>query len=64
MERHDVMYNDFILVGPGEDPLKLREFPNNILEGLKAIAEKEAIFVSRETILAPQKSFPYGKKQA
>ena len=42
------MYNDFILVGPGEDPLKLREnSPNNILEGLKAIAEKEAIFVSR-----------------
>ncbi|NMB27253.1 MAG: solute-binding protein [Tissierellia bacterium] len=48
LERHDVMYNDFILVGPEEDPLKLKEnFPNDILEGLKTISEKEAIFVSR-----------------
>ncbi|MCF6466088.1 substrate-binding domain-containing protein [Clostridium sp. Cult2] len=48
LERHDVMYNDFILVGPGEDPLKLKEkTPDNILEGLKAISENEFTFVSR-----------------
>lgn len=48
LERRDVMYNDFILVGPGEDPLNLKsEHPNNILEGLKALAETETEFVSR-----------------
>ena len=48
LERRDVMYNDFILVGPKDDPLKLKEnSPNNILEGLKAIAENETKFVSR-----------------
>lgn len=48
LERHDVMYNDFILVGPKDDPLKLKESsPDNILEGLKAIAENQSKFVSR-----------------
>lgn len=47
-ERQDVMYNDFILVGLKDDPLKLKEnSPNNILEGLKNIADNETIFVSR-----------------
>lgn len=47
-ERRDVMYNDFILVGPGEDALNLKnDHPNNILEGLKVIANNEATFVSR-----------------
>lgn len=47
-ERHDVMYNDYILVGPGEDPLGLKESnPNNILEGLKTISAEGAVFVSR-----------------
>ncbi len=36
LERHDVMYNDFILVGPEDDPLNLKsDYPNDILEGLK-----------------------------
>jgi tungstate transport system substrate-binding protein len=48
LERHDVMYNDFILVGPKDDPLKLKESsPDNILEGLKAIAENQSKFISR-----------------
>ncbi|NLV75989.1 MAG: tungsten ABC transporter substrate-binding protein [Tissierellia bacterium] len=48
LERLDDMYNDFILVGPGEDPLNLKsEHPNDILEGLKALAETETEFVSR-----------------
>lgn len=47
-ERHDVMYNDFILVGPKEDPLNLKDqSPDNILEGLKAIEDNQATFVSR-----------------
>lgn len=47
-ERHDVMYNDFILVGPKEDSLKLKEnSPNDILAGLATISENQATFVSR-----------------
>lgn len=47
-ERHDVMYNDFILVGPKDDPLNLKEeSPDDILEGLKAIESNNATFVSR-----------------
>lgn len=47
-ERHDVMYNDFILVGPKDDPLKLKEkSPNDILVGLATISENQAEFVSR-----------------
>ena len=47
-ERHDVMYNDFILVGPKDDPLKLKENnPNDILEGLMTIANEKFEFVSR-----------------
>ncbi|NLJ79352.1 MAG: solute-binding protein [Tissierellia bacterium] len=48
LERHDVMYNDFVLVGPADDPLNLKEdSPDDILKGLKAISEKEADFISR-----------------
>lgn len=47
-ERHDVMYNDFILVGPAEDPAGLKTaYGNDILGGLKSIAEQQATFVSR-----------------
>lgn len=47
-ERHDVMYNDFILVGPKQDVLDLRvEAKADILKGLKEIASKKATFVSR-----------------
>ena len=47
-ERHDVMYNDYILVGPNDDPLQLKgAYPNDILEGLKAISAHGAKFVSR-----------------
>ncbi len=46
--RDDVMYNDFILVGPEDDPLELKtNSPDNILEGLKTISEGDIGFVSR-----------------
>ncbi|NLX62891.1 MAG: solute-binding protein [Tissierellia bacterium] len=48
LERRDVMYNDFVLVGPAEDSLALKEnYPNNILGALAAISENQATFVSR-----------------
>jgi len=48
VERFDVMYNDFILVGPKEDPAKLKEkSPNDIVKAFKTISESKASFISR-----------------
>lgn len=48
VERHDVMYNDFIIVGPEEDPAKVKEnASNDVVEAFKSISENEADFVSR-----------------
>lgn len=48
LERRDVMYNDFILVGPKDDPAKLKEnYPKDIVGAFKTIAENKAKFVSR-----------------
>lgn len=47
-ERKDVMYNDFVLVGPKDDPIKLKEeSPKDIAAGLKTISETKTAFVSR-----------------
>lgn len=46
VRRHDLMYNDFILVGPPEDPAGVHNY-ENISEALSAIALEEKIFVSR-----------------
>jgi tungstate transport system substrate-binding protein len=46
VRRYDVMYNDFILVGPAEDPAGLHGM-TSAPEALKRIAEREAAFVSR-----------------
>jgi tungstate transport system substrate-binding protein len=43
--RKDVMYNDFVLVGPAADPAKARG--NNIANALKALAASGQPFVSR-----------------
>ena len=46
VQRYDVMYNDFVIVGPANDPAKLsglRDAP----AALKKLAETQAIFVSR-----------------
>jgi tungstate transport system substrate-binding protein len=40
-----VMHNDFIIVGPAGDPAGVKGKPSS--EALKAIAEKQAVFVSR-----------------
>ncbi|NKB77796.1 MAG: sulfate transporter [Gammaproteobacteria bacterium] len=46
VERFDVMYNDFVLIGPGNDPASVFE-SNSISTALKNIAISGAIFVSR-----------------
>jgi len=42
---HEVMYNDFVVVGPKSDPAGARG--HDIIEGLKKIAAKQAPFASR-----------------
>ncbi len=44
--RHDVMFNDFIIVGPAADPAKIAG-GKDAVAALKAIADAKAPFVSR-----------------
>lgn len=48
-ERHDVMYNDFIIVGPKNDPLKLKEIKgeNKAQNALDKIYDNSTMFISR-----------------
>ena len=45
VKRFDVMYNDFVLIGPKADPVKAKG--QDIVAGLKAINDQGAPFVSR-----------------
>ncbi len=46
--RFDVMYNDYIIIGPAADPAGLMENANSeVRTGFRLIAENEASFVSR-----------------
>ena len=45
VDRHEVMYNDFIIVGPKSDPAKAKG--HDVVGGLKKIAEAKAPFASR-----------------
>jgi tungstate transport system substrate-binding protein len=44
-KRQDVMYNDFVIVGPKNDPAKAAG--KDVLEGLRRIANAKAVFISR-----------------
>jgi tungstate transport system substrate-binding protein len=46
VKRHDVMYNDYVIVGPAEDSAKIAGL-KDAAEGLKRIAEEQAPFASR-----------------
>jgi tungstate transport system substrate-binding protein len=46
VRRFDVMYNDFVLIGPKSDPAKIKG-GKDVLAALKAIYDKGAAFVSR-----------------
>lgn len=47
VSRNDVMYNDFIITGPKDDPAGIKEAGSDILKGLSLIAESGSKFVSR-----------------
>ncbi len=46
VNRRDVMYNDFVLVGPAADPAKVRSAPD-AAEAFRRLARSKAMFVSR-----------------
>lgn len=46
VNRHDVMYNDFVIIGPANDPLKIKG-TKSAIEAFKKIAENKHPFVSR-----------------
>jgi tungstate transport system substrate-binding protein len=46
VNRHDVMYNDFVIIGPTDDPAKLKGM-KSVTEAFKKIAASGSPFVSR-----------------
>jgi tungstate transport system substrate-binding protein len=46
VERHDVMYNDFVIIGPPDDPASIKGL-TSVVEAFKKIANQQALFVSR-----------------
>jgi tungstate transport system substrate-binding protein len=46
VNRHDVMYNDFLIIGPPNDPAKIK-WLKSATEAVRAIAAAESTFVSR-----------------
>jgi tungstate transport system substrate-binding protein len=46
VNRHDVMYNDFVVIGPSNDPAKIKGM-KSAADAFKTIAESGALFVSR-----------------
>ena len=46
IDRRDVMYNDFVILGPATDPAKIRGI-DDVVEAMKKIATAHATFVSR-----------------
>ena len=45
-QRHDVMYNDFVILGPVNDPANIRA-AKSAVDAMQRIASHEAVFVSR-----------------
>ena len=46
VKRFPVMYNDFVLVGPGKDPAAIKGM-DDVAEAFKTIRDKHATFISR-----------------
>jgi len=46
VQRFDLMYNDFVLVGPANDPANVKD-QNDIIGALKTIAQNRSLFASR-----------------
>lgn len=47
VDRRDVMHNDFIIVGPKNDPAGVRKAGKDVLKGLQKIVDSNSRFISR-----------------
>ncbi|MFH2070705.1 MAG: substrate-binding domain-containing protein [Elusimicrobiota bacterium] len=45
-QRHEVMYNYFVIIGPGDDPAGIKS-STGVVDAFEKIARKDAFFVSR-----------------
>jgi tungstate transport system substrate-binding protein len=45
LDRREIMYNDFVIIGPAADPAGLKG--RSVKQALEAVAAKKAVFVSR-----------------
>ncbi len=46
VNRHDVMFNDFVLIGPSNDPAKIKGMKSAV-DAFKKIVQSDSLFVSR-----------------
>ena len=46
LERRNVMYNDFVIIGPREDPARISG-SHNVVDALSTIARTHSLFISR-----------------
>jgi len=46
-DRHDLMYNDFVIIGPADDPLKIKGMTSTVEAFKKIAAQDQVPFVSR-----------------
>lgn len=46
VERFDLMYNDFVIVGPSDDPAKIQS-STTVIDALQRIADSNTVFASR-----------------
>ena len=64
VNRHDVMYNDFVLIGPANDPLKIKGL-KKAAEALKKIADGSALLSPGVTNPEPiPRNWACGKRSA
>ena len=63
IDRHEVIYNDFILVGPASDRARV-DGGNDIVTALRKIAEAKAPFVARgeTTAVRARRNSGFGRK--
>ncbi len=47
LERFDVMYNDFVIIGPADDPANLKDSKSDVNASFVKLNESRATFVSR-----------------
>jgi len=61
VDRHDVMYNDFMIIGPYDDPAKIKGI-KSAADAFKKIAGSVFLYLAGTIPALIQKNWQYGKK--